>query len=70
MASMEDEIKANTTVYNEIKAKFGELYKFLSEVVSGTPRYLIIIDKETDELRELKTSNIGQHLEVIRIQNI
>lgn len=68
IASMEDEIKANPTIHNEITTMFGELFKFLSEVVNREPKYLIVIDKETDQLRELRLSYQWQHLEVIEFK--
>lgn len=50
---MHEEIRYNPIIESQIKNKFGEVYKFLSELIDEDPRIVIVIDKRTPELDDV-----------------
>jgi hypothetical protein len=51
---LHDEISKDRALTDKIKNKIGlvEIHKFLSTLISQSPRLVVLIDKETEELRE------------------
>jgi hypothetical protein len=64
---MDNEIRKDVIVAKKITDRFGEIYKFLSDVVYKDPTYLVIIDEKTQLLFEA-IDNLQANKEVIEFK--
>jgi hypothetical protein len=64
---MDNELRKDVSITKKITDKYGEIYKFLSDVVYGEPTYLIIIDRKIPLLSEA-IDNLQAQTEVIEFK--